>query len=146
MGKTGAVALALIVGLGVGYFLGTLSKGGDHGGGGLPGVATCLTPGSHVIDVSLLGAPDCPDTTLSKSNNDSIAWFSPQGTSLWVSIPGYDSNSSSNTARFVIPQTYTPNNTPIAYGIRVFGTGTPTPGRLTPTPPPQTNGRIIIMK
>lgn len=146
MGRTGAVVLALVVGGVIGYLIGTRPKGGD-------GVQTtpaekCLTPGNQVIDVSLQGTPSCPEAKLSKSHNDEIVWQSPQDSTLWISFPssGLGSTSSGSTSRFTIPQTITPNNTPIDYRINVFGNGTPTPGRLTPTPLPQGNGRIIIMK
>ena len=145
MGKTGAVVLALVVGIGIGYYIGTRPKGG--GDGQVP--ATCITPQDHIIDVSLQGTPTCPDAVLSKRNNNQIVWQTTPGATLWISFPtgGFGSSSSGgNTQRFSIPQTYTPNltPTPIDYRINVFGIGTPTPQGLTPTP--QAHGRIIIMK
>ena len=144
MGKTGAVVIAVIVGGAIGYYIGTRPKGG---GVPITPAQKCLTPNNQIIDVSLQGTPSCPEARLSKSNKDEIVWYAPQDTNLWISFPsgGLGSTSSGSTNRFTIPGTYTPNNTPIYYGINVFGRGTPTPLPQMPTPSPQANGRIIIM-
>lgn len=147
MGKTGAVVLAVIVGGAIGYYIGTRPKGGTGDGGLITPAQKCLTPNNQIIDVSLQGTPSCPEARVSKSQKDEIVWQAPQDTFLRISFPagGLGSTSSGNTNRFTIPGAYTPNNTPIIYGINVFGRTTPTPLPQMPSPSPQANGRIIIM-
>jgi hypothetical protein len=149
MGKTGAVVLALIVGVAIGgLYFGLHGKGGGgHCGGPQQETPqTCLTPNYHNVNVAANGKPECLDVVI--YSDDQITWFSPQGTNISVDIPGYNSNSWGNSARFIVPQIYTPLSTPtpIPFGIRVYNTGTPTPGPGTPTPQTTLNGRIIIMK
>ena len=123
MGKTGAVVIAVIVGGAIGYYIGTRPKGGTGDGVSITPAQKCLTPNNQIIDVSLQGTPSCPEARVSKSNKDEIVWQSPQDTSLWISFSsgGLGSSNGGNTNRFTIPGTYTPNNTPIYYGINVFG-------------------------
>jgi len=151
MGRTGAVVLALIVGLGVGYYLGTLSKGGGHGGGGNPGLVDyCLTPQPQHIDVGANGAVSCPTgAAISQQFDSPVYWTSQSGSTLWVNfdkpVPFTTMTSDGNVvSAHGVLRTFTPPVTAV-YHTNVFLAGTPTPGPLTPTPRSM-DGRIIIMK
>ena len=149
MGKTGAVVLALVVGVVIGYYIGTRPKGG--GGVEITPQEKCRTPQNQFIGVSLQGTPVCSDVAVSKSADDKIQWETTPGASLWISFPsggfGATNSGGTNTQQFSVPRTYTVTGTPtpIDYRINVFGIGTPTPPQGV-TPTPQANGRIIIMK
>lgn len=139
----GVAAVALVVGVGIGFVVGKGASSGDP----------CLTPGDHVIQVDASGALSCPVAVIKRGTTQRIHWVSPQGTELKITFlssavpqaacpPGATSNRCDfgPVNAIVAPSEY-------IYNVTVTGGSAAASTSVATSPtPPQPNGRIIIQR
>jgi hypothetical protein len=144
--KAGLVIGALILGGVVGYLIGKLPHGN---GDGTQNTNLCATPGNQILDITpTSGEPSCAQATISEGAGQQVVWQSEADTYPWIrfvdanTFPTLNIQGSTVRSGPVGPMVTPPGE--FKYMINVLRKGTPTPEAKTPTPTPQTYGRIII--